>query len=420
MSYLTEKYPASFRGVPFKVEGHTTTFGRKTAVYKLPFESKGVAHLDLGRAPRRFRMKAFLIESLPDKTLRAQRDELVAALETPGAGLLVHPIYGRVNVIVEDNINFLESTQQGGMIEVELEFVEAREAATQTKQPDAQAEQVKKARALRTAAGQAFEKRFNLDVPDFVAKSNLAVLDNVLDGLRQINALIGQTLKVPSHFAAQIDRIANEMGELIHTPKALFDAVDYLIVSMIQSAYTAFGLPRRNPRSGLGSLSFTIGASAALGALTAEPTGSTPAREQERVNRAVTLVAFRASALGASAEVAANFPFTSANEARSIMLDLVDALTGLSDNDITGVEPDSDTYDALRELQAATTSHLSGVAGSLSELTTHIPVATIPAVVLAYRLYGDTERYEEILNRNIEVTHPLFVPGAIELEVLAP
>jgi len=42
----------------------------------------------------------------------------------------------------------------------------------------------------------------------------------------------------------------------------------------------------------------------------------------------------------------------------------------------------------------------------------------MPAIVLAYRLYGDAERADEIVARN-RVRHPGFVPGGQPLEVLS-
>jgi prophage DNA circulation protein len=42
--------------------------------------------------------------------------------------------------------------------------------------------------------------------------------------------------------------------------------------------------------------------------------------------------------------------------------------------------------------------------------------ATLPALVVAHRVYGDATRADEIVSRN-RVRHPGFVPGGIALEV---
>lgn len=416
MSYLDEGFAASFRGVPFLQQGHTTTIGRKTAIYRLPFESRGVAHLDLGRAPRKFSIEALLLET-ELVTLRQQRDALIAALETEGSGLLVHPIFGRVNVVIEDDISIVESTEMGGMVKISFTAWEARETATQTSRPDAKSASIAAARAVRVTAGTSFEKNFSLDVPDFVGASNLAVLDNIIDGLTDINAIVGSALAVPSHYANQIERIANQAADLINTPTLLYNTIDATIAQVIQAVNTVTGRNRR----GIGNLQEVTLASSALGQNTDTPSDvDTDARNQERINRSNMLISLRASALSASSEAAANAAYSSAGEAREVMQTLVDALTDLSDNAIDGIEPDVEVFDALRDLVAGLTAHLADVAGSLAEVTTYTPPDTLPALVIAYNLYGDATRFEELLARNEQVVHPLMVPGKLPLEILTP
>lgn len=420
MSYLDESFGASIDGVPFLVQGHTTSFGRKTAIYRLPFESRGVAHRDMGRAPREFSIEALLIEDdrLPGNTLRVQRDALVRVLEAPGRKLLVHPIYGRVYVVVEDRIQLVESTEMGGCIRMSFVGVEARdEIAQTTPRPDSKANAITKATKLRTAAGVAFEKNFSLDVPDFVTASNLAVLDNIIDGLTDINAIIGQALAVPAHYAAQIARIANQTVDLLNSPQLLYNTVDATFASVIQSLGQVAGRARR----GIGNLDEVAGLAAVLGALTEEPADiDTPDRDQERINRANLLIAMRSSALASATEAAANSTFDSANDARAVLQTIQDALASVSDLAITGVEPDVEVFDALSDLSAAIAVHLGEVAGTLAEVTTYVTADTMPMITIAYALYGDASRFEELLARNPQVVHPLMVPGQSELEILAP
>ena len=60
--------------------------------------------------------------------------------------------------------------------------------------------------------------------------------------------------------------------------------------------------------------------------------------------------------------------------------------------------------------------------GTLARLQTHVPAVTMPALVIAQRLYGDPARMEaraaEIAARN-KVPHPGFVPGGAALQVLS-
>ena len=417
MSYLDESYAASIDGVPFHTRGHSTTMGRKTAIYRLPFESRGVAHRDMGRAPREFSIDAFLLEDprLPFNPLRVQRDKLIKVLESPGRKLLVHPIYGRVYVVTDGVTSLVESTEQGGLIEIKFNAIEARDEIEPTERPNSRAESIEKAKRLRTVAGESYEKNFSLDVPDFVAMTNLEVLDDIIDCLTDINAIIGSALAVPSHFAAQIERIANETANLLRLPQLLYNTIDGTTASIIQSINTVKGRNRR----GIGNLQEVVVLSAALGADTPEPPDiDTPSRDAERSNRAHMLIAMRASALASATTAAANATYASADEAREMLQTIQDALAGLSDNAISGIEPDVDVFDALRDLSAAIAQQLGDVSGTLAEVTKYMTADTVPMVTVAYLLYGDATRYEELLERNPQVVHPLMVPGRSVLEVL--
>lgn len=68
-------------------------------------------------------MEAFVLG--PD--YMKDRDALIDALETPGAGQLVHPYYGSLVVTVSSDIDVSETSQQGGMARISATFVEAGE-----------------------------------------------------------------------------------------------------------------------------------------------------------------------------------------------------------------------------------------------------------------------------------------------------
>jgi len=421
MNYQLESFPCTLDGVFFHVRGHTTTMGRKTAIYRLPFESRGVAHRDMGRAPREFSIDAFILERPPNPSgsqppsLRDQRDRLIKVLEAPGRKLLVHPIYGRVYVVTDGVTSLVESTEQGGLIEIKFNAIEARDEIEQTPRPDAKATSELEARKLRTVAGEALLRDYSIDVPDFVNASNLEVLDIIIDDLTDMNAVIGHALAVPAHYAAQIERIANEASMLLNLPGLLYNVVDATIASVVQSINTVKGRNRR----GIGSLQEVVVLSSALGASSEEPAAiDTPSRDAERNNRAQMLIAVRASALSSATMAAANSTYASADEARSMLKTIQDALANLSDNAITGVEPAVEVFDAIRDLSAAISQYLGEIAANLADVTTYTTADTVPMVTIAYHLYGDATRFEEMLERNPQVVHPMMVPGRTTLEVL--
>ncbi len=53
-------HPASFRGVPFQVEGDEATLGRRVQTHEYPNRDQPYTE-DLGRATRRFQISAYLV-----------------------------------------------------------------------------------------------------------------------------------------------------------------------------------------------------------------------------------------------------------------------------------------------------------------------------------------------------------------------
>src|SRR5579871_3815536 len=99
-AFIASLQPASFRGVPFGVLTDTDTFGRRLALHEYPMRDKPWAE-DLGKRARRFQIAGFLItDSLVygGGDVIAQRDAMAAAVEAAGAGALVHPTLGSVQV----------------------------------------------------------------------------------------------------------------------------------------------------------------------------------------------------------------------------------------------------------------------------------------------------------------------------------
>lgn len=82
---------ASYKGVPFLVEGSDLSAGKKYVVHEYPNQNVDVVE-ELGMKMRVFTMRAII--SGPEYFLK--RTALIVALSFPGAGLLIHPYYGAI------------------------------------------------------------------------------------------------------------------------------------------------------------------------------------------------------------------------------------------------------------------------------------------------------------------------------------
>ena len=96
MSIRSEQLlPASFRGVPFEVTSGSLRAGRRTVVHEYPQRDKPYVE-DLGKATRQITIEAFVVGD----DYIARGTALLAEIEKPGSGTLIHPWLGEMTVTV--------------------------------------------------------------------------------------------------------------------------------------------------------------------------------------------------------------------------------------------------------------------------------------------------------------------------------
>lgn len=111
--------PASFRGVPFRVADESGAGGRRVVVHNVVGGESPVTE-DLGAKEQRYTVTAYVAGSLASVAGLALR----AALKRPGAALLVLPWQGPVKARVED-FDPSRSKDVNGYIGFDITFVEA-------------------------------------------------------------------------------------------------------------------------------------------------------------------------------------------------------------------------------------------------------------------------------------------------------
>jgi prophage DNA circulation protein len=111
--------PASWRSVGFVVIESGVVAGRKTAVHEYPFRDP-VWVEDLGRQARKYTFRGYIVGD----DVYAQRDRLLAAIEQPGPGTLVHPSLGSRQVSLVGEPTLTERAEDGRIVSIELSFIE--------------------------------------------------------------------------------------------------------------------------------------------------------------------------------------------------------------------------------------------------------------------------------------------------------
>lgn len=112
--------PSSFKGVPFEAVSSNDKFGRRGAEYEYP-TAEHVNFQDLGRKIRRYTLEGRIVSGLHGPMSNA----MVAAVESPGPGILLHPVFGPVRVSCSTLTVGIEYIDKKRYTKLEFEFVEA-------------------------------------------------------------------------------------------------------------------------------------------------------------------------------------------------------------------------------------------------------------------------------------------------------
>lgn len=376
----------SLRGAEFQVRSNDLEFGRRQQAHEYPL--RDVPYVDdLGLKGRRFQIEVFVAGL--DYT--AARDRLVAEIEKPGPGTLVHPYYGTRQVAVLE-ARVRESSREGGMATFTLTCMEAGELTYPATSIDtAQATQDKVVKA-REASLADFVRKFKVE--NLPGWSVTQLQDEVTRELSGITGVVGD--------------VAGGIAAQIRAPDSLGAAIQSAIARVADLA----GAPSR----ALGVYSSLSSAGAGSPAI---PQATVTRRTQAQDASALQRLTRETAAIEA-AQVTAAMEFESVDDAlatRAQVIENLDACMEATDP-VTGEPISDEVFDALRGLRTAVAQDLRERGAKLPRIARVTQSATLPASVVAYRLYGDASRADEIVARN-KVRHPGFVPGGKSLEVLS-
>jgi len=418
----------SFRGVEFCWRHSGVLVGRKTARHDYPQRDEAYTE-DLGKLPREFNLECFVI----GRDYIDQRDNLIQALETKGAGTLMHPTMGMMQVCLNGPVRMTESNDEGGMCRFDIPFILAPQENMFF--PSAGLDT---ALAVDTHAGasigagrSSFGARFSVaGRPQFVAADGLNIIGKFRGGIRGVAESFPANAKTPA-LMLDIDTLEKTEATLINTPAILSETITGLFTSLrtaaleplslmedaisddgITSRYDkALNLPTTlfNAYSALCDFGTSTSSISTLSSNALPRT--TPARIAQAANRDALNALIRVTAIAEAARTASTIDYISYDAAVALMTRLLAAI------DAEMLVADDSVYATLVDLRAAVVKDINTRGANLARIIKYTPVTTEPALVIAQRLYGDATRAEEIIARN-NIRHPLFVPGGVALEVL--
>lgn len=118
--YVDRYLPASYKGIPFEALEVNSQHGRRGAEGEFPFGEQ-TAYADMGRLIRTYSIHGRFTTN--DHVLRAAA--LIAAVETPGPGSLVHPTRGVIIAACKQLRVSDDPIEQAGITTFDMDMVEA-------------------------------------------------------------------------------------------------------------------------------------------------------------------------------------------------------------------------------------------------------------------------------------------------------
>lgn len=458
MSWFDQLQQASFRGVPFGVQGAQGKFGRRVALHEYPNRDKPYVE-DMGRSTRKITLTGFLVENslvYGGGDVFAQRDAMVSAAETAGKGTLVHPTLGELQVSVPDGgLTVSERWDQGRYFELGFSFIESGDRLFPTVSattPD----------ALGSLAN-SLDLSAALDFISGVTRPLNLALGTVQGALSLGSAVEATVYSTVGGFIRQVASVAQDATGLFNLASALTGQnLGRFVNTSVSSAFSGVGVNATSPYTiasleseGAQSRATVATASAALsdaadgldagsattfvdaaqkltaslsdaivnpadavrlfGSLaTYQPADSASAGQMvtaQNVAQDATSALLRRAAIGALARAVAAYQPSSYDDAANVRGTVV----GYMDAEIliAGNAGDDGSYGALRALRQMLVANLIQAGAGLPRLQRFAFNASLPALMLAEHIYGDAGRSEQLIAQ-AQPVHPAFMPVSFQ------
>jgi len=414
--------PASFRGVGFFVDSADTrqelyadehTFpGRDRAEQSIAVDRKG-------QGPTRFVIKAFLAGD----DYRDRRDALEGALREPTSGRLVHPWRGERTVSIVGEILTRESKNEGGFCAITFTCVDVSETGL-TSDADSEAIADRDLDAFIEETALDFDEVTEAtDVPTAYLEPTTSAWDDATAALEEAHGKLTQALGVVDDYTERVDDFVDALEAFASAPGAAARAFLGAIQAVAELPGEVVGALEDGVAEFLGAGEAILRAFEDLTTFgaDAEPLVEVTTNGVAAARlRGATFRLVRQGAWAAGARALLEVPFGSRDEALTVLAesdDVAEAL--LTDTDgpggisVSGAE----VYATLTAARVSLVRHLQAVAAELPDIVAYEPPVTLPALVVAFELYGDATRAAEVVDRN-DPPHPGEIPAGTALEVL--
>lgn len=393
MSLIDQLHPASFREVNFLVPNESVRRGKKVVVHEYPGSDERYIE-ELGKLPPTFTLTAIV----HGNDAINERLRLENALQLPGLGKLVHPIYGKMLVKA---MTFTVSSVQTEIGQFTFEITFGASRANITPEPSTPSNPTisKLSGDARDSANNRLESLYTNPLSVAVYESNVNTLQGLFDTVHDtINSVVDRTTEGAAAFnriyrsvTRNISSIVVSAQEIRSNITLLYDAaLDVpLFVDQLVSAW-----------DNLIEYPLTVATSSPV----------TPAQAQREQNNTAMIEHLKLTALANSYEAKAYTDYTTDT-------DLFSATDGLNDNyneffkhqneqisdaGIQSIANDSDVRTSYALLRS-TAMNVFDAKEKIVYRIVDITPGLLSMALTSYRYYGSLELIDQLVTLNESV-----------------
>lgn len=381
----------SFKGVPITIDGGSLDAGRKLSTKQFPNRDTQSIE-DLGLQPREYRLE-IIVSDKQNQDYFQYRDALIAVLEQGGPGVLIHPLYGRLEDMVARPFTLNENFSEFGRSILSVAFAPSLNAGI----PQASGSVTSQI----AASNDVVQNSILDDITDnFLVNAKFAgnfgdavnKVTEIVDAAENSSSFIGEEAQNLNEFVDGIGKIQANINGLVNSPsqlgatfKGLFNEVNGLYSDAAATFETFTGF------FDFGSTDVAI-------------RQDTAGRVQRENNNEVLNGSVAASSLAYAYESATKIDYETTEQIDSLTIRLDEQYEAVQESGSSQEVKDSVTDMRIKTLDALDDARV--------DAKSVITVQTNPTTsrLLAFSYYGNDDEGQSIVDLN-STTDVSFVSG---------
>ena len=382
---------ASFRGAEFFVDSASTTGGRKTVTHEFPNTDRRYIQ-DMGLKQRSFTVDAIITGSGADYF--SKRDALLNALETAGAGILVHPFYGQVSV-VNDPYTLVEEISSIGRARISVIFHRADPNIFPESTGSNLSTVVNKAQAGISTSETATAKKFTAPKLASNIAHAAAKLNDFSNKVKSAAEKINQYSSSLAVIGTSIQKFKDDISSMMQTPAIMAANISAAFNSLLGIAST--------PKEAL----VVVQTLFSFGSTDAPVLPTTASLVERQANADALNNAVNVAALATAYSIVPTLTFNTLDDINDVNA-ILEAQYKALPNTL-----DTDVYLAMEALRNEVRTFLDNAALTAWKIAS-IKSPEIPATVLSFMYYGNLTAADLLIALNA-TPEPSFLNGNTEI-----